>query len=64
MKIVNSLGDSGLMVKGITKAVENETKEQRGGFLKILFSKLGASLLGNILAVRGLVRAGDGFVLK
>ena len=32
-KIVNSLKDSGLLIKGITETIENETKEQGVGFL-------------------------------
>ena len=33
-----------------TNTIENETKEQRGGFLGRLLGTLGASLLGNLLA--------------
>ena len=47
MKIVKSLEDSGLLVKGITEKVQNEVKEQKGGFLSMLLGTLGASLLGN-----------------
>ena len=47
------------MLKGVTKTIENETKEQRGGFLSMLLGPLGASLLGNLLAGRKrIVRAG------
>ena len=38
MKIVKSLEDSGLLLKGVTETIENETKEQRGGFLSIILS--------------------------
>ena len=48
------------MLKGLTKTIENETKEQKGGFLSMLLGTLGASLLGNILARKGIVRAGSG----
>ena len=51
IKILKSLGDSGLLVKGITKTVQNEVKEQKGGFLSMLLGRLGASLLGNLLIV-------------
>ena len=44
-------------MKGITKAIENETKEQEGGFLGMLFGTLGASLLGNTLTRKGILRA-------
>ena len=47
-------------MKGVTKTTKNETKEQKGGFLSMLLGTLGASLLGNILAGKGIVRAGSG----
>ena len=47
----------------MTKTIENETKEQRGGFLSMLLGTLGASLLGNLLSGgKGLTRAGEGIV--
>ena len=48
------------MLKGVTKIIENETKEQKGGFLSMLLGTLGASLLGNLLSGKGIVRAGSG----
>ena len=60
IKIVKSLEDSGLLLKGVTKTVPNEVKEQKGGFLSMLLGILGASLLGNILAGKGINRAGKG----
>ena len=53
IKVVKSLEDSGLLLKGVTEAVQNEVKEQKGGFLSMLLGTLGASLLGNILSGRG-----------
>ena len=53
MKIVKSLEQSGLLIKGVSQKIKNEAKEQKGGFLGMLFSTLGASLLGNILASKG-----------
>ena len=47
MKIIEALDNSGILIKGVTKTIENETKEQRGGFLGMLLGTLGASLLGN-----------------
>ena len=61
-KIIKSLKDSGLLLKGVTEAVQNEVKEQKGGFLSILLATLGASLLGDILTGRGINRAGEGIV--
>ena len=63
MKIIETLENSGILLKGVTKTIENETKEQRGGFLGMLLGTLGASLLGNLLTGgKGIVRAGDGIV--
>ena len=52
MKTVQVLEDSSILLKGITKSIKNETKEQKGGFLSMFFGTLGASLLGNILSVK------------
>ena len=48
------------MLKGVTKAIENETKEQKGGFLSMLLGTLGATLLGHLLIGKGIVRVGSG----
>ena len=48
MKIFRALEDSNIWLKGITKAVKNETREQRGGFLGTLVGTLGSILLGNL----------------
>ena len=48
IKIVKSLQDSGLLLKGVTETVQNEVKEQKGEFLSMLLGTLDASLLGNI----------------
>ena len=61
LKIVKSLEDSGLLLKGISETIKNEAKEQKGGFLSMLLSgTLGASLLGNMLAGKGVIRTGEG----
>ena len=62
LKIVKSLKDSGILLDGITETVENEVKERKGGFLSMLLGTLGASLLGNMLAGRGVIRAGEGTI--
>ena len=62
MKITEALENSGILLKEISKTIENETKEQRGGFLSMLLGTLGASLLGNLLTGKGIMRAGDGIV--
>ena len=62
MKIVKSHEEPDLLIKVVTKATENETKKQRGGFLGILLGTLGASLLRNMLASKGwrVKRVGEG----
>ena len=60
MKFVQALEDSNLLLKGVTKTIKKEAKEQKGGFLSMLLGALGASLLGNVLAGKGIVRAGSG----
>ena len=62
MKIVKALENSRILLKGVSKTIKNETKEQRGGFLSMLLGTLGASLLGNSLTGKGIMRAGDGIV--
>ena len=49
IKIVQALEDSNILLKGVTKTIKNERKEQKGGFLSMLLSTLGASLLRNLL---------------
>ena len=63
MKIIKALENSGVFLKGVSKTIKNETKEQRGGFLSMLLGTLGASLLGNLsTGGKGIMRAGDGIV--
>ena len=62
IKIIEVLENSGILLKGATKTIENETKEQRAGFLSMLLGTLGASMLGNLLSGKGLARAGEGIV--
>ena len=59
MKIVQALKDSNILLKGVTKTIKNETKEEKGGFLSMLLGTLRASLLGNLLSGKGIVRAGS-----
>ena len=60
MKIVISLEDSRLLLKGVGGTIKNEVKEQKGGLLSMLLGTLGTSFLGNILAGKGITRAGYG----
>ena len=60
MKIVQTLEDSNILLKRVTKTIKNETQEQKGGFSSMLMGTLGAALLGNLLAGKGIVRAVSG----
>ena len=61
IKIVKSLKDSGVLLKGVSEIIQHEVKEQKGGFLSMLLGTLGASLLGNLLTCgKGVIRAGEG----
>ena len=62
MKIVNSLEDCALLLKRITDTIQNKAKEQNGGFLSMLLDTLAASLLGNMLAGKGISRARYGII--
>ena len=57
LKIVEYLEDSGILLKGVSETTKDEGKEQRGGFLSMLLDTLGVSLLGNMLADKGVIRA-------
>ena len=63
MKIIKVLENSSILLKGVSKTIKNETKEQRAGFLSMLLGALEASLLANLLTGgKGIMRAGDGIV--
>ena len=62
IKTIKSLEDSGLLLKAVSETVQNKAKEQKWGFLSMLLGTVDASLLGNILAGKGINRAGEGVV--
>ena len=66
LKIVKSLENSGVLLKGTSETIQHEAKEQRGGFLGMLLGTLGASLLGDVLSKglsgKGVIRAGEGTI--
>ena len=64
IKIVKSLEDTGLLLKEVCETIQNEAKEQKGEFFSMLLGTLGASLLGNISAGKGVIKAGDGAIAK
>ena len=64
IKIIKELENSDILLKGVSVTIENEIKEQRGEFLSMLLGTLGASLLGNLLTGKGIMRAGEGNVVS
>ena len=62
MKIVKSLEESGLLIKGVSETIKNEAKEQKEGFVEMLLGTLGASLLGNLLTGKAKIRAVEGAI--
>ena len=62
IKIVKSLEESGLLIKGISETITNEAKEQKGGFLPMLLGTLAARILGNVLTGEGLMKADEGTI--
>ena len=51
-----------MITKRISETIKNEAKKQKGGFLPMLLGTLPASILGNVLAERGVIRAGEGVI--
>ena len=77
INIVQALKDSNILLKGVTKTIKNETKEQKGGFLGMLLATLRPSLLESMVKGKrklragyknnerkGIVRAGYGCLIK
>ena len=66
LKIVKSLENSGVLLKGVSETIQHEAKEQRGGFLGMLLGTLGSSLLVDVLSKdlsgKGVIRAGEGTI--
>ena len=60
IEIVKFLEDSGLLLKGVSEIVQNEAREQKGGFLSMLLGTLGTSLLEKRLTGKGVVAKGQG----
>ena len=60
IKIIQTLENSNILIKGVTKTIKNERKEQKGGFLSMILGSLGASLIGNLLTGKEILRAGSG----
>ena len=61
LKQIKSLQYSGLLLKGVTETVQNEVKQQKGGFLSMLLGTLGGSLLGKFLTGKGAIATSEGW---
>ena len=62
MKIIKSLEESALLIKGVIEEIKNEAKEQKVEFLRMLWRFFGAILLGNLLIGKDTIRAGKGLI--
>ena len=62
MKIVESLEESGLLIKGFSETTKNEGKESKYWFIPMLLGKLVAIMLGNGLTGKGVIRADKGVI--
>ena len=71
MKVIEYLQEFALFVKKVYRIIQNEEKEQKDGFLAMLFVALGATLLRKSLTGKrvkakipgqGLIRAGGGII--
>ena len=60
--LIISNGENMKMMKVVSETNKNEAKEQKGGFLSMLLGTLGASLLGKMLAGKGVMKAGQGTI--
>ena len=59
LKIVKSPEYSGLLLEVVSETIKSEVKDQKGGFLRMLLGTLAAGLIGNMLAGKGVIRAGE-----
>ena len=60
MKIVKSVEESGLLIKGINETIKNEANEHKGGaLLPMILGTLAANMLGSALTEKIVIRAGE-----
>ena len=62
VKVVESLKKSGLLIKRVSETIKNEAKEQIDGFFPVLLRTLAASISGNALTEKWVIRAGKGVI--
>ena len=63
MKIVQAFQESGVLIKVVSETIENEAKEQKGGFFSMILGTLDANLLQNLLAGKGVIQAGGEIII-
>ena len=56
MKIVKSLKESSLLIKRISEWIKSKAKEQKGRFLDLLLGTLCASLSGNLVTGKWVIK--------
>ena len=61
--MVQALQDSGILLKGDTNKIKNETRNKKGGYLSLLLGAIASSLLDNSLTGKETVRAGEGTII-
>ena len=61
VKLVKFLEESRLLIKGYNETIKNEGKEEKEGFLHIILGRLAASISGNAITGKELIRAGQNF---
>ena len=59
MKVVKSLEESGLLIKGVCETTKYDAKEQERGFFGMLLGTLGANLIENLLTGKETIRASE-----
>ena len=59
MKIVKSLEQYGLLIKGVRETIKNEAKEWKGNFFSVLLGILGAGLSGNLSTSKSTIGIGE-----
>ena len=51
--MIETLGDAEFLIKGVSKTITNESKDQKGGFISMFVGTLNANLLGNLWTGKG-----------
>ena len=62
MKIIKSLKESELLIRGISETIKNEAKERKAGILPMILGTLAASLLRSALTERAVITTGEGVI--